>query len=400
MPFALALRSLLRHRLRTLLAVAGVSVSAAMLLAMVMLATGMRESFRALLLEQGFQIRLAPRGTLPFDTDATLAGTGALVARLASHPQVERVSPVLGGQVHVIREDGAVTALALGVRPEAQGDYVLLEGQDAGSGESGEPVRIVLSDGMLAAIGASLGDTLRIAAGFDPQLRTFSSTRVAVVAGRARFRYLAAGQRAAALPLTELQMLRGRDGHDRSSLILVRLREGTDDAAVRHWIERIAPRVTAISTDDALAQVDQRTSYFRQMAFILGSVSLVVGFLLVTTLVTVSVNERLGEIAILRALGVSRGGVVLQILAEGLWIMLAGTALGLTLGLVTARHLNGILADFPGLPVGIDFFLFQPRAAWSALGMLFGAGLLAGVFPAWRGASLPIAATLRQETVG
>ena len=43
MRAALAQASLIRHRSRTLLAVLGVAVAAAMLLDMVMLATGMRE---------------------------------------------------------------------------------------------------------------------------------------------------------------------------------------------------------------------------------------------------------------------------------------------------------------------------------------------------------------------
>ena len=68
----LAAASLIRHRARTALAILGVAVSAAMLLDMVMLASGMRESFRGLLLSQGFQLRLSPRGTLPFDTEATI----------------------------------------------------------------------------------------------------------------------------------------------------------------------------------------------------------------------------------------------------------------------------------------------------------------------------------------
>jgi putative ABC transport system permease protein len=157
--------------------------------------------------------------------------------------------------------------------------------------------------------------------------------------------------------------------------------------------------VSAISTATAIEQVEQRLSYFRQLAFILGSVSLAVGFLLVTTLVTVSVNERLGEIAVLRAIGVARVHVVEQILIEGSVIMLAGAVLGLGLGLLTARYLNSILAGFPGLPEAIDFFLFQPRDAWLALGLLTGCGILAGIYPAWRGASLPIGGTLREEAV-
>ena len=67
---------------------------------------------------------------------------------------------------------------------------------------------------------------------------------------------------------------------------------------------------------------------------------------------------------------------------------------------MTARYLNSILASFPGLPAAIDFFLFEPRDAWTALGLLTGAGILAGIYPSWRGASLPIAVTLREEAVG
>ncbi|MEA2764206.1 MAG: putative transport system permease protein, partial [Gemmatimonadaceae bacterium] len=149
----------------------------------------------------------------------------------------------------------------------------------------------------------------------------------------------------------------------------------------------------------AIAEVDQRLSYFRQLAFILGAVSLFVGFLLVTTLVTVSVNERAGEIAVMRAIGVSRSHVVQQIVIEGVAISLVGAIIGLGLGLITARYLNSILSAFPGLPMAIDFFLFQPRAAWSAVGLLVASGILAGIYPAWRAGSLPIAESLRREAI-
>ena len=180
---------------------------------------------------------------------------------------------------------------------------------------------------------------------------------------------------------------------------MIKVREGADAERVRNWIEAQLPNVTAISIATAIAQVDERLSYFRQLAIILGAVSLFVGFLLVTTLVTVSVNERAGEIAVMRAIGVSKAHVVQQIVIEGVAISFAGAVLGLGLGLVTARYLNTILSAFPGLPMAIDFFLFQPRAAWSALGLLIASGISAGVYPAWRAASLPIAESLRREAI-
>src|SRR3954469_2133161 len=102
MLFRLAWATLTRHRSRTLLAVLGVAVSAAMLLDMVMLSSGMRASFRELLLSRGFQLRIAPKGTLPFDTDATIPDASSVIQTLRSLPGVTTVSPVLGGQRHVV----------------------------------------------------------------------------------------------------------------------------------------------------------------------------------------------------------------------------------------------------------------------------------------------------------
>jgi putative ABC transport system permease protein len=202
------------------------------------------------------------------------------------------------------------------------------------------------------------------------------------------------------VPLATLQAMRGAEGRDRASAFMARVADGADVEAVRADLERRVPRVSAISTATALAQVEQRLSYFRQLAFILGAVSLAVGFLLVTTLVTVGVNERAGEFAVLRAVGVSRPHVVQQVLLEGLALSGAGALAGLLLGLVTARYLNGVLGDFPGLPAGFEFFVFRAGAAWRSLGLLVGAGVLAGAYPAWRAASLPVARTLREEAVG
>ena len=394
MQSQLAFRSLLRHRARTALAVLGVAIAAAMLLDMVMLSSGLRESFAQLLTSRGFQLRLAPRGTLPFDTEATIARGTSIADRIAAHPEVDAVSPVLGASLHLMSGQAAMTTFGLGVLPEVQGDYELIRGQDIERGTG-----LVANADFLRLAGVAVGDTVRLAAGYNPLLRTASGEKRLVIRGEARFLYLSAEQAAVALPLRTLQEMTGAAAEDRVSLLMVRARPNAAIDSLDTWIERTAPTVNAISTREALASVDQRLSYFRQIAFILGAVSLVVGFLLVTTLVTVSVNERAGEIAVLRAIGISRGHVVQQIVIEGIVISVAGAAIGLVLGLVTARYLNAILSSFPGLPAAIDFFYFQPSAVWRALGLLVAAGILAGIYPAWRASSLGIARTLREEAV-
>ena len=394
MRFHLAVTSLSRHRARTALAILGVAVAAAMLLDMVMLSSGMRESFGTLLESRGFSIRLSPRGTLPFDTDATIGGASEIVETLSRHPEVAVVSPVLGATVHVVGGARRTTAFAIGVNAAVQGDYEVERGEDAFTSDA-----FVANDDFMKATGAGAGDTLTLAASYSPQLRAYGGERRLVLSGVARFLYLSRGQPAIAMPLATLQGMSGAERRDRASLFMVKLRDGATADTVQRWIEQNIPRVDAISTREALVRVDERLAYFRQMAFILGGVSLLVGFLLVTTLVTVSVNQRIGEIAVQRAIGVSRRHVVHQIVVESLIISVMGAALGLALGLVTARWLNAILAGFPGLPIAIDFFLFQPRAVWTALGLLVASGILAGVYPSWRAASLPISRTLHEEAV-
>jgi putative ABC transport system permease protein len=394
MRFTLARASLIRHRARTSLAVLGVAVAAAMLLDMVMLATGMRESFRELLLSQGFEIRVAPKGTLPFDTDAMIPDVTGVTATLRQNPDITTISPVAGGSMHFLTSRGDVTSAVLGIDPSVQGDYELVSGRDALSADA-----VVVNEYLLNKLAARVGDTLGVATGYDPQTRAYSGERKLVLSGIVKFIYGAAAQSGAAVRRETLDAMSAPARRDHASLFMVRVRKGADAERVRAWIDAQLPNVTAISIATAIAQVDARLSYFRQLAFILGAVSLFVGFLLVATLVTVSVNERAGEIAVMRAIGVSRSHVVQQIVLEGVGISVVGATFGLGLGLVTARYLNTILSEFPGLPMAIDFFLFQPRAAWSALGLLTASGILAGAYPAWRAASLPIAESMRREAI-
>jgi putative ABC transport system permease protein len=109
------------------------------------------------------------------------------------------------------------------------------------------------------------------------------------------------------------------------------------------------------------------------------------------------VNERLGEVATLRAIGLGRATVVRQVLAEGIALTVIGSILGVLLGLATARYLDAILTSFPGLPAAFSFFVPRADTLTQAAIVLLVTGSLAGLYPAWLAARAPIAATLRAE---
>ncbi len=400
----MAWATLRRHPARTTLAMLGIAVAAALLLDMVMLATGMSESFRSLLLTRGYQLRVSPKGTLPFDSEATIDGAGAIVRALRANPDIKAVSPTLGATL-TIDGSGIPSAFTLGLERDVQGDYTVEAGTDITRADSGATTslpRVVVSQTFLTRAGHVVGDTITISSGLDAQLRTAARSSRVVIGGMGRFIYVPGETPVMALDLALLRELLGPTFRDRMSLAMAESRRGDSASveAVRAWIATTQPRVTAISTETAIRQVEERLSYFRQLAFVLGAISLGIGFLLVATLVTLSVNERRGEIAVLRAIGTQRVGVLQQVFLEGLLLTSAGIVGGLALGLVTAQWLNGILRDFPGLPSAFDFFVWSPDAGWRALVLLLTSGTLAGLLPAWRAASIPIARALREEAIG
>lgn len=388
----LAAKNLARHRVRNTLAGLGIAVAAALLLDMVMLAGGMERSFERMLLSRGFQIRLAPKGTLPFDTEATFPGGAALSRTLRADPRISAAGAVLGGALFIRVNDSLLPLAGLGVEPEGQGLYELERGADLFLGDT---TGIVIGASVAARTGWKIGDTVQLAGGADPQVARVRERRV-VVRGVVHWLYESRGERTVGVTLPLIRALTGRSG-DRVSMIMVKVARDADVEPVAADIRRLEPGVEVNSVATLIARFRTRLTYFRQLSLILGTISLFVGVLLVSTLLTITVNERLGEIATLRAIGVSRAGIVRRVLAEGALLSLAGNGLGLVLGLLTARYLDGILTTFPGLPAAISFFVPEPGAVLRAALALLAAGTLAGAWPAWRAARAPIAATLREE---
>ena len=127
---------------------------------------------------------------------------------------------------------------------------------------------------------------------------------------------------------------------------------------------------------------------------------MVFAFLLVATLLTVSVNQRLGEIAALRAIGIGRRRIASMLLWESALLVGGGGLLALPLGELLAGWLDRILREMPGLPEQLHFFVFEPRALAIHLVVLATTAVVAAGYPVWLATRLPIAATLRREVVG
>lgn len=389
-----AARNLYRHPIRTGLAIAGIMVTTAMLLDMVLLAGGIERSFERLLLGRGYQVRVSPKGTLPLDTEATIPGATAIRRTLLADSAVESVGPLLGASLYGRRRDSLITLFGYGIDPAAQAVYQLESGIDLAPGDT---TGLLLSRPAAELLEAGVGDTVTLVSRLDPQMAGATVARTLTVRGITRWLYDYPGQPSVGTLLPVMQDLARLRVEDRVSALVVKVRE---DSAVATTTERLRAALPALEINsiyEFVRQFRERLVYFRQLSYILGTISLVITVLLVATLLTITVHERLGEIATLRAIGVSRRTIVRDVMLEGTMLTLAGGVLGTLLGAATARYLDRILTSFPGLPAAISFFVPNPRSLAVAALVLVLTGMLAGVWPALSAARAPIAGTLRAE---
>lgn len=404
----LARRNLTRQRARTLLCALGLAVSTALLYDMALLASGLRASLARVLGEIGYDLRVLPRGGLPFSSDAVLSGGHALAADLARVPGVAEAQPLWGTTLYlepVGPAKGArraVSAFALGLDPASQTMYRMERGapipQRAAAAARGDDdvTPVVLNERAARALGAGPGDTLASSAGLDAVSGGPTRPARIVIAGIARFRFDMRTQRSLSLRPEDLARIAGRSD-DPASFLIGRLAPGASGPAVAARWAALHPDTEFHEVADMLSQVRGQLSYFQQFSLILGTVSLLVTFLLVLTLQTLSVNERQGEIAILRALGLPAPRVIALVLVEGGALAVLALGPGIALGALAARGLDAILTRSPGLPVGLSFFVFTPGALVRTVVLVLVTATLAGGYPAWLAARTNVALTLHRE---
>lgn len=146
---------------------------------------------------------------------------------------------------------------------------------------------------------------------------------------------------------------------------------------------------TTISQTDMLGLFDRILGIVSAGVTAIGGISLVVGAIGILTMMWISVNERTAEIGVARALGATPDQILRLFLVEASVLSVAGGALGVALGMGTARLLQAFV---PGLPVHA-----RPEYIVGSLAMSLIVGLVSGVLPARRAAALDPVEALRAE---
>ena len=139
---------------------------------------------------------------------------------------------------------------------------------------------------------------------------------------------------------------------------------------------------------DILNTLNETTETFTVLLAGIAAVSLLVGGIGIMNIMLVSVTERTREIGIRKALGATRWNILIQFIAEAVTLCLLGGIFGIVVGVGGAEVLQ---ASF-GWSTAISL-----PAVLLAFGFAAAVGLLFGVWPARRAATLDPIDALRHE---
>lgn len=327
---------------------------------------------------------------LKIEATSRLGFDEALYAQVMPVDGVADASPVV--VLKAVAEHGEpFTLLGLDIIRAAEVTPSLIGAPAQGPGGSGDDLfasdALFLSQAVLVAAKLHVGDRVTINA----------NGRAQPMIVRGLLPGIAEGRQVGMIDIAAAQWLFGRLGKiDRIDLKLTRDAQANDVRA--RLMPLIAADAVVSDADDDAQQSDGLSRSYRVNLTMLALVALFTGTFLVYSTQSLSVTRRLQSFALLRTLGMQRGGIVALVTTEGAIAGLIGSSFGLLIGYGLAAGALAILGGDLGSGMFGDAppaLVFAPLAGagFFALGVIAAVG--GSVLPALRGARAAPAVALK-----
>ncbi|MBV4494634.1 lipoprotein-releasing ABC transporter permease subunit [Pseudomonas sp. SWRI12] len=355
---------------------------------------------------------MVPHATL--ETGEAISDWPSLAAKVKQNPQVLAVAPFTQMQ-GLLTNDGKVSKVLLnGIDPGLERQVSIIDNfmkqgklDDLAPGSFG----IVIGDKAAAKLGVAIGDKLTFVApevtvtpgGMFPRMKRFTVVGIF---------HVGAGELDGYLGVTNLQDLARLHRWKPDQVQGLRLKFddlfqaprvawtiaqqlGEERYYARDWTRTHGNLYQAIRMEKAM------------IGLLLLLIVAVAAFNIISTLVMV-VNDKKGDIAILRTLGATPGQIMRIFMVQGTVIGVIGTFVGALVGMFAALNVSAAIAGLEGLighkflNADVYFIDYLPSQLQSDdVLMVCGAALvlsfLATLYPAWRAARTQPAEALRYE---
>jgi lipoprotein-releasing system permease protein len=387
----------------TAISVTGVALGVALLVVVTSVMGGFSHEIRRMIVDT--------EGEVQVKGDAGISDYPSVVRRIEAVPGVKAATPFATGYVMVEFQNKPTFPSLLGLdlnsveRVTELRRYVI-----AGSIDDLDDDSVILSSELASKLGATVGDTVQIASPLSYEKlkndEVFLPREVRVVG------ILRIGHQQLDSSLVYCTLRLVQDLYDLGSGVqglYVRLQPGVnEDDAAAHLNAVLPYGIRAYSWMDSFSDFLWVLALEKNMIFFLLLFIVIVAAFSVTSSLLISVIRKTREIGLLGALGARPREVAACFCAQGLFIGVLGTLVGLGLGFGALAVRNDVVLGLARLTERQEvlerFYMFSelpsfpdPHYITLIIVLAIVISTLAGLLPAWRAARLKPVEALRSE---
>ena len=340
-----------------------------------------------------------------------IADFDPLAVRIAGLPGVVAVTPQIEGQVMAANKGLTSGAVVRGVRwADLAARKPLWSALDEKAIQNFKTGKEVLMGHRLAqSIGIKLGDSVTLvgARGRSTPFGTLPQRRTYKVGGLFDVGMFEYDKAFIFMPLEASQSFFGQD-NTVTGLEIYSSNLNMTDVLRQNIQQTVTPSVRVSDWRDRNRSFLNALAVERNVMFLILTLIIIVAAFNIISSMIMLVRSKNNDIAVLRAMGATGGGIMRVFFMTGASIGVVGTVIGTLLGLGFCWNIDGIkslLEQFTGTELFAAEIYFlstlpadvNPQEVFMVIGMALMLSFLASVYPAWRASRIAPAEALRYE---
>lgn len=374
----LILKNPFRNRTRAILAIIGIAIGIATIVALGMVTGGLQSATQSTLKAGAAEISVTQKGSNTFiSTGGTI--NESFVTDLKNSSGVKDTAGILRASANVTGGSnfGGESFSVSGI----DSDKLSLVGIDSINGTSfsnGSTNEIILGKTSASNLNKTVGDTITLF-GKDFKITGIYETGNFIQ------------DAGAFMSLSTLQNLTAND--QKVSNIVVKVNENANVTDVAHSIETNYNDLSATTAADQANRINEGLGTINTASTAISLLAIIIGGVGVINTMVMSVFERTREIGVLKAVGWRNRRILGMIIGESIVLTLVAAVVGIVMGIIGVEVLLNVIPSSGTVIKPVITLDILARAFLIA----FLVGILGGLYPAYRASRLAPTEALRYE---